>query len=366
MPHPSRHLALPALLVVGAVGCTPASQEASPRHDTEGAAGAPAEAGTSPVEGWIHFLEREPGTDPEAPAPVRAMRVRLDGSGLAPLLPDEAGDTVSYGGRGGMTLLVRGTPGAYQLLRMDARGLHPLVEGGESWNPVLSPDGRWVLFESSRESFRDLYLVPAEGGPVRRLTANREGNFDPAWSPDGRTIAFSSSRHMQLDLFVMDADGSHQRRLTTHPGDSIKPVFSPRGDRIAFISGRDGHDDVFIVRPDGTGLLNLTRSDFDARHLSWLPDGRHILFAARDGDARGRIALVDADSRRLRYLSPEDANDDSPILLPDGKTLVFVSMQGGIPNLWRMTLTGKGRTAILPPDRPRWWPRFVPTPEDNP
>jgi Tol biopolymer transport system component len=59
--------------------------------------------------------------------------------------------------------------------------------------PVVSPDGQWVVFTVNRISMAtnkgnsDLWLVPVDGSrPPRQLTFNEGADGSPAWSPDGR------------------------------------------------------------------------------------------------------------------------------------------------------------------------------------
>jgi Tol biopolymer transport system component len=65
---------------------------------------------------------------------------------------------------------------------------------------VLSPDGGQVAYtvtsydmEENRGN-ADIWVMPAGGGPARRLTTSKASDGAPAWSPDGRRLAFVSRR----------------------------------------------------------------------------------------------------------------------------------------------------------------------------
>jgi Tol biopolymer transport system component len=99
---------------------------------------------------------------------------------------------------------------------MNVDGTRPqrLAAGG---SPDWSPDGRQILF--TRGS--DIWLMRADGTHAVRLTHEPGVAGDPAWSPDGRAIVFWSDRASgeatKGDLYVIAANGTPIRRLTSEP-----------------------------------------------------------------------------------------------------------------------------------------------------
>lgn len=101
--------------------------------------------------------------------------------------------------------------------------------GGGSWHPEWSPDGRQIVFASSRDGIDDIYIMDADGSNVRRLTDTLSGNQNPIWTRDGRHIVFSSDRRSssrQYQVFMMDTEGGNVRQLTFGPP-SDAPAWRP-------------------------------------------------------------------------------------------------------------------------------------------
>jgi Tol biopolymer transport system component len=64
----------------------------------------------------------------------------------------------------------------------------------------------------------EIYVMDADGRNQRRLTRNASPNTNPSWSPDGKRIIFVSTRHGNPEIYTMNADGPQQvRRLTKNP-----------------------------------------------------------------------------------------------------------------------------------------------------
>jgi TolB protein len=68
---------------------------------------------------------------------------------------------------------------------------------------VVSPDGRWVAFESNRSGDYELYAVDWDGRQVRRLTDDPARDQVPAFAPDGSGLIFQSDRAGSVDLYTV-------------------------------------------------------------------------------------------------------------------------------------------------------------------
>ena len=134
-------------------------------------------------------------------------------------------------------------------VRADGTGLerltdHPAFDD----QAALSPDGRRVAFASTRAAgSTDIHVLDLETGEVRNLTDAPGGDYRPSWSPDGRMLAFSSARgkpprmapgrweHVhETGVYVMEADGGGLRRLTADGLFAGSPRWSADGGRVVF------------------------------------------------------------------------------------------------------------------------------------
>ena len=237
-------------------------------------------------------------------------------------------------------------------------------------NASWSPDGRWIAFESSKESFRDLYRMDADGKNVRRLTDDREGNFEPEVSPDGRWIAFVSSRDGDAELYVMPAAGGPARRLTAFHRDDWSPRWSPDGRRIAFLSNREGSDRIYVMNADGSRTERATggpdlppdaRPDSAEQEMdpAWSPDGRLIAYTLRTRAGTSSIHVTDPVSGTWRGLSDGKGKDWMPAWSPDGRDIAFASERGGDVDLYRMRADGSRVTRLTSARGADWLPRWA-------
>ncbi len=110
--------------------------------------------------------------------------------------------------------------------------------------PNINPDGTWVVFASSEitdsktnKSVSRLWLVPADGSATpRQLTNPTAKDSNPKWSPDGRWILFESTRSGSSQLWVISPYGGEAKQITSISSDASGGIWSPDGRHVAFVS----------------------------------------------------------------------------------------------------------------------------------
>jgi len=112
--------------------------------------------------------------------------------------------------------------------------------GTQPLDIALSPDGRWLAF-ADRENDRHLKIIPATGGEPRTLcTWSQTGgqSSDPVWTPDGRNILFLKNRNREL--WSISIDGGEPQNLGESDSRIGAPDIHPGGHQIAFSSVSSG------------------------------------------------------------------------------------------------------------------------------
>lgn len=114
-------------------------------------------------------------------------------------------------------------------------------------SPSFFPDGKRVIFVSSRNDVNQLITIDIDGKNEKHFNPNRFDCYNPAVSPDGKTIAFMSARYGDWEIYLIDADGKNERQITNDIGRSITPTFSPDGRYLAFVSDRSDAFHIYLM-----------------------------------------------------------------------------------------------------------------------
>ena len=262
----------------------------------------------------------------------------------------------------------------------------------EDCSPAFSPDGGTVAFLRGITPgvVSDLYVVPTSGGEPRPVTRDNTWIMGaPAWTPDGRDIVFSSTRAGLASLWRVSATGGTPRPVVgvglSASGPSIsrkdhqlvyqqkdfkyniwrldlsdertrqgppsivisdkgpslaRPHFSPDGKRIAFESDRLGYADLWTCDSDGSNCSQLTSLHGTAGAATWSPDGRQIAFEFRPKQ-HSEVYLAEVGGGPPRLLETFPGSDNGgPNWSRDGKWIYFYSNHGGSIQIWKMQLNG--------------------------
>lgn len=202
---------------------------------------------------------------------------------------------------------------------------------------------RRTLSREWHESIRSTMLEPVRGhtaSPGDRIIEPRneqELNVGPVLSPDGSRLAFLTSRNgLSIDLAIADATtGRVERTLIRSAAnphfDSLQFIQSagtwdPNGERIAIAAVRRGRPLISIFDAgSGRRVRDIPLADLDeAIQPAWSPDGVHIVFSGLQGGLSD-LFLLTVESGELRRLTRDAFAERQPAWSPDGRTVVFVT-----------------------------------------
>lgn len=225
--------------------------------------------------------------------------------------------------------------------------------------PAISPDGKTLLFQSTRSGRWALYLADTTGENVRLLLDSGNDPVVPSWSPEGSMIAYAATVDGQSEIFVMQADGSQSRRITNDAGDDSHPHWSADG-RIFFNSARTTPDrnadwsdqwhEIFSMNADGGNIIQHTTCQAVCTFATPSPDGRMITYRkvinapGRDWDQsaierNSEIFVSKLDGSEERNISNDPAFDGWPVWSPDSKWVAYASNRDGVPNAAQVYLS---------------------------
>jgi len=235
------------------------------------------------------------------------------------------------------------------------RHLNQLTEDPADSEPAFSADGHTIAFVRSG----DVYAMRADGSGQRRLTSGPELDGRPLVSPNGRYVLFErrATAGAPRDLYTVKVGGSPAHQLTASPDDDHEASISPDGCTIDFVrstpeAGGGTADDVYSVRPAGIRLTRLTRTahvdEFAPRNLD------ETVVYSRGESAEGPSAFadiyaMDEDGRKVHKVIAGAGSSFVEDATAGGRALLFRRDQG----LWVKRIGGKGRLLAELPDQSR-------------
>jgi len=152
-------------------------------------------------------------------------------------------------------------------------------------SPVWSPEGRRIVFESTRDNVSALLVKNVNGADdPQPLIATPDRKLPMDWSSDGRFILYQvQSAKRGADLFALPLDGARTPiAIVETPFDETGGQFSPDGRWVAYTSNASGRDEIY-VRPFMRAAADLQISSGGGSQPRWRRDGRELFYAAPDG-----------------------------------------------------------------------------------
>jgi dipeptidyl aminopeptidase/acylaminoacyl peptidase len=258
---------------------------------------------------------------------------------------------------------------------------------GRVSEPQVSPDGKTVLYGISRYDLeankgnRDLYTLSANGGEALKITSFKGSESNGVYRPDGKKIGFLSAESGSMQIWEANVDGSEARQVSNVNGDIGGFAYAPDGKKILFTlrvkldnSVNDIYPDlpkanarletdlmyrhwdswsdysyshIFIatysdgIKDDVLDIMKNERNDSPMlpwggmEQICWSPDGMKVAYTCKKLSGKeyslstnSDIFVYDLATMTTKNISSSNPGyDQDPVFSPDGKKIVFRSME---------------------------------------
>ena len=196
--------------------------------------------------------------------------------------------------------------------------------------PRVSPDGKWLAFETAdgKEAMVSLYDLSGSTS-VRRLTFGGNNRL-PIWSADGRRVAFQSDREGDRAIFWQSVAGGSAERLT-RPESGVSHVpetWSPRGDDFLFSATKGTTTTLwtFSMRNRTTARFDDVASTVFPTDAVFSPDGRWVAYQTGDvgtGEATTYVQPYPPNGTKFQI-----GRGGRPVWSRDGREILLVPGPG--------------------------------------
>jgi Tol biopolymer transport system component/DNA-binding SARP family transcriptional activator len=224
----------------------------------------------------------------------------------------------------------------------------------------VSPDGKWLVYDSNEKGNADIYRKSTSGGEPQRITTDNRPEYTASLSLNSNELAWQRWIDGKRRIVVgkVDGDGlvdeNSVDRILPDTDDHGGPSWSPDGSAIAGWKHDKSEGDMFVVRRDAAGKWGISWRRHDAQLPTWAPDGKTIVFPTFDG----RIQTVPADSGEARTIYAPRTDDD-PLVLnlawsrsPD--TAYFIAHdKSGQGSIWSLVISTGERKLLARSDPKR-------------
>ena len=272
------------------------------------------------------------------------------------------GDTPTGSRSKGFDLYVK-VIGSENLLRLTH-------QPSESIQPAWSPDGQRIAFHRISGSDTGIYIVPALGGPERKLLSTHATTWGSgiSWSRDSKWIVYSDavplgSHHR---LYVLSVETLQQLPIRHMPEcvEELEPAYSPLSTTIAYVCQLETDDfALYSVEPPAGVPQRVGTYKGYGWGTAWVGGNRLVLSRYLYGTNYFELYEVTLPNGSIRKLRSETNGDaEAPVTSITGNKLAYQLSQIGKPSIWRKDLLHPQAAAVevIASSRASWTPQYSP------
>ena len=205
-----------------------------------------------------------------------------------------------------------------------------------------------AALQTWKASDDDIFVADLNGKITKQLTNTPGYDAEATISPDGKTMLFTSTRDGDIDLYTMNLKSGATKRITSELGYDGGAWFSPDGKKIIWRASRPKTEaeiaeykellkenlvaptkmEVYIANADGSNVKQVSSLGQANWAPAYMPDSKTIIFASNHEYKRGfpfNLYTMNEDGSNLAKISRDKGFDAFPMFSTDGKKIVFCS-----------------------------------------
>ena len=194
----------------------------------------------------------------------------------------------------------------------------------------------------------DIFKADLNGKIIKQLTNSPFYDAEATLSPDGRKMIYTSTKDGDIELYIMELKSGKEKRITNELGYDGGAWFSPDGKKIIWRASRPKTEaaineykellaqdlvaptnmEVWVANVDGSDAKQVTNFGQANWAPTFMPDSKRIIFASNHEYKRGfpfNLYTINGDGSNLQKVSRDKGFDAFPMFSPDGKRIVFAS-----------------------------------------
>ncbi len=246
------------------------------------------------------------------------------------------------------------------------KNLRQLTFGGQNAEAYWSPDGKRIIFQSTRDNLGcdQIFIMNADGSSPRMVSTGKGRTTCGFFLPDNKHILYASTHeggdacpptpdrsrgyvwavYPSYDIYVATDEGKIVRKLTEIPGYDAEATVNFKTGRVVYTSMSSGDLDLWTMKADGSAKKRVTSGvgydggaffSRDGKRMVWrahrpgtpetLAGYRKLLSENLTTPMKMEIFTASADGKGAKQVTNFNCASFAPVFTPDGKKILFAS-----------------------------------------